>query len=143
MREDRGSSAGENIGGVMTEEQNTASFDESLCIVNMLLDMDADRIADQDEDEQDPQEKENLLHFREVVRRVESQAKQIESLQHDLDLYRDALQSVVTNELPPGHPDPIDPSEFVTMCVTHMDHEGYRDAVRVAAALIGMKRLYE
>lgn len=65
------------------------------------------------------------------------------NLQHDLDLYRDALQSVVTNELPLGCPDEINPGEFVSLCVSHIDHEGYRQSVRVAAALIGMKRLYE
>lgn len=65
----------------MAEETKTTGFDESLFLVNMLLDMDADRIADQSEDEQDPQEKANLLHFREVVRRVETQAKRIEELE--------------------------------------------------------------
>lgn len=69
----------------MKEEPKTANFDESLVIVNLLLDMDEDRIADEDEEEQNPQEKENLLHFREVVRRVETQAKQIESLQAIVD----------------------------------------------------------
>ena len=72
----------------------------------------------------------------------EAQAE-IDSLRHDLDLYRDALQSVVTSELPPGEPDPINPGEFVMLCPSHMDHEFYRDAVRVAAALIGMKRIHE
>ena len=65
----------------MTEETKTAGFDESLLLVNMSLDMDADRLADQDEDEQDPQEKAIFLAFREVVRRVKTQAKRIEELE--------------------------------------------------------------
>jgi hypothetical protein len=76
------------------------------------------------------------------VSAADAQAE-MEKLQHDLDVYRDALQSVVTNELPPADPDPINPGEFVIMCPSHMDHEGYRDAVRVAAGLIGIERLYE
>jgi len=125
------------LGGVIvTEETKTAGFDESLFLVNMSLDMDADRIADQDEDEQDPQEKAILLAFREVVRRVETQAKRIEELE-------EALRFVVRNEMPPGDPDPINPGEFVMMCPSHMDHEGYRESIRRAAALVGMKRQYE
>jgi hypothetical protein len=72
----------------------------------------------------------------------EAQAE-IDRLRHDLGLYRDAMQSFVMNELPPSDPDPISPGEFVILNPSHMDHEGYREAVRVAAALIGMKRLYE
>lgn len=73
---------------------------------------------------------------------ADAEAK-IESLQQDLDLLRDALQSVVTSELPPAVSDPINPEEFVMICPSQMDHRFYRDAVRVAAALIGMKQKYE
>jgi len=62
-------------------QKHENGFDESLFLVNMSLDMDADRLADLDEDEQDPQEKAIHLAFREVVRRVETQAKRIEELE--------------------------------------------------------------
>lgn len=65
----------------MSEETKTAGFDEALWLVNMLLDQDADRLSDLDEDEQVQDEKKNLLAFREVVRRVETQAKRIEELE--------------------------------------------------------------
>jgi hypothetical protein len=78
----------------------------------------------------------------EFVRADEAMEK-IESLRQDIDLLQDALQSVVKNELPPGEPDPINPGEFVDLCLSHMDHEAYRESVRVAAALIGMKRMFE
>ena len=55
----------------------------------------------------------------------------------------EALRFVVKNEMPPGDPDPINPGEFVMMCPSHMDHEGYRESIRRAAALVGMKRQYE
>jgi len=65
----------------VSEETKTAGFDESMFLVKMSLDMDADRLADQDESEQDPEEKALFLAFREVVQRVDSQAKRIEELE--------------------------------------------------------------
>lgn len=63
-----------------------------------------------------------------------------EILSHDLDLYRDALQSVVMSELPPGTPDDISPASFMCLCPTHMEHEAYREAVRIASELIEIPR---
>ncbi len=57
----------------MSEETKTAGFDESMFLVKMSLDM--------DESEQDPEEKALFLAFREVVQRVDSQAKRIEELE--------------------------------------------------------------
>jgi hypothetical protein len=76
-----------------------------------------------------------------VQLQADSQKPTIEGLQHDLDLYRDALQSVVMSELPESELDAEQPGDFVRLKVSHMDHEAYREAVRVAAAVIGIDRV--
>lgn len=58
-----------------------SGLEESLWLVRMRLDMDANRIADEDEDEQDIEEKRYLLALRKVIQHVDSQAKRIADLE--------------------------------------------------------------
>jgi hypothetical protein len=69
---------------VKQEETPLAAADdinEKILRVRMWLDMDMDRLAEEDEDEQDPEEKAHLLDLRDVMKHISDQSQRIVELE--------------------------------------------------------------
>lgn len=65
----------------VTPAAGTDGINEQLERVRLWLHMDMERIADEDEDEQDPEEKSYLIALRDVLKHMDTQAKRIAELE--------------------------------------------------------------